>query len=183
MNTEHRLSFAALCGLAVVAGLAGGCGYALVGRASNLPPDVRAVYVEPLSNATSRSQVEQILTQAITDELVTRRRFSVVSKSEEADAVLLGSVVSFDVRPVSFDAGGLANDFEISITTDVKFRRQPAPGEDEGAVLWASSRYVFRQDYPLESEGLAYFDRETEAIEKVSTAFAKTLVTDLLEGF
>jgi len=56
-----------------------GCGYALVGRASsNVPEDVREVYIRPLENQTQRTQVEQALTRAIADEMVTRNRFSVV---------------------------------------------------------------------------------------------------------
>jgi len=163
--------------------LATGCGYTLVGRASNLPEDIHRVHVEPLKNSTSRPQVEQILTNAISDELLTRRRFEVVNSPEEADAILRGTVLSFTVRPIAFDAQGLAQSLEISIATDMKFQRRPGPTGEEGEVVWANSRYVFRQDYPLEEEGIAYFDRENIAIEETSEAFAETLLTDLLEGF
>ncbi len=172
-------------GTVLIAALAlwlGGCGYALVGRASNLPEDIEKIYVEPLENSTSRSQVEQILTRAISDELLTRRRFETVNTAEEADAVLSGNVKSFNVRPVTFDDAGLASAFEVSITADMKFQRRPDGGE-EGEVLWSNSRYVFRQDYPLEEEETGYFDRENIAIENTSERFAATLVTDLLEGF
>ncbi|MEO1367775.1 MAG: hypothetical protein AAFX50_11415, partial [Acidobacteriota bacterium] len=78
----------ALCGLGVallaVALFAQGCGYTLVGRASNIPDDIREIYVEPLVNQTQRQQVEQLLTQAIIDELVTRRRFEVINDITEA---------------------------------------------------------------------------------------------------
>ncbi len=159
-----------------------GCGYALVGQASNLPEDVEKVYVEPLENSTSRSQVEQILTRAISDELLTRRRLEVVNSADEADAVLRGTVLNFQVRPLSFDGDGLANRFEVSISADMKFQR-PAQGDEEGEILWANSRYIFREDYPLEEEDQAFFDRENIAIEETSLRFAETLVTDLLEGF
>ncbi|HYH45830.1 MAG TPA: hypothetical protein VEG34_09095, partial [Thermoanaerobaculia bacterium] len=80
-----------------------GCGYALVGRGSNLPPDIQEVYLRPLENRTPRTQVEQFLTRAIADEMVTRQRFSLVSSLEGADAELSGAVVSFNVTPVTFD--------------------------------------------------------------------------------
>ncbi|MCP4661619.1 MAG: LptE family protein [bacterium] len=164
--------------------LLAGCGYTLVGRASNIPEDVQNVYVEPLENATSRLQVEQILTQAISDELLTRRRFSVVNSSSEADALLRGTVLTFRVRPVTFDDDGLANNFEIEITADMKFQRPPAAGdEEEGEIIWSNARYRFLQDYPLEEEGADYFDRENLAIEETAIRFAETMVTDLLEGF
>lgn len=160
-----------------------GCGYNLVGRASNIPQDIEVVYIEPLVNSTQRVQVEQILTQAIVDELVTRRRFTVANGVSEADAILRGSVTTFDVRPVTFDADGLADNFEISITADMRFERPPKLGDDEGEVIWANARYLFRQDYPLDPDETGYFDRENIAITETSAQFAETMVTDLLEGF
>ncbi len=169
--------------LSLVATLLAGCGYTLVGQASNIPSDVRRVYVEPLINGTQRAQVEQILTQALSDEMVTRRRnFTVSSTRGDADAILRGTVVSFDVRALTFDTDGLANNFEITITADMRFERPPKAGEDEGEVIWSSSRYFFREDYPLD-DGAAYFDRENLAIEETSVRFAESMVTDLLEGF
>lgn len=160
-----------------------GCGYNLVGRASNIPEDVQVVYIEPLVNNTQRAQVEQILTQAISDELVTRRRFTVASNAAGCDAILRGKVVSFTVNPLTFDSDGLADNFEISITADMKLERPPKLGDNEGEVIWSNSRYVFRQDYPLEAGAAGYFDRENLAITETSERFAETMVTDLLEGF
>lgn len=159
-----------------------GCGYALVGQGSNIPEDIGKVYVEPLKNTTSRAQIDQILTQAISDELVTRRRFTVVSSAEEADAVIAGTVLDFTVRPLTFDPDGLASSFEITITADMRFQRVPTQTEEEGEVIWKNSRYRFLEDYQLD-EGGTYFDRENLAIEEASGPFARTLLTDLLEGF
>ncbi len=160
-----------------------GCGYTLVGRASNLPADIASIHIQTLENQTPRPQVEQILTQAISNELVTRRRYDIVNSAGEADAVLHGSVLSFSVRPLTFDNDGLATNFEIVITADMTFSRTPGAGEEEGEVVWSNSRYVFRQDYPLEEADVPYFDRENVAIEETSERFAETMVTDLLEGF
>ena len=154
-----------------------------MGRASTIPDDIQNIYVEPLVNETQRPQVEQILTQAIADELVTRRRYSVVNSAAEADAILRGKVLTFNVRPLTFDQDGLATNFEIAITADMKFARRAGAGGEEGEVLWSNSRYVFREDYPLEEGDAGFFDRENLAIEETSEEFAKTLVTDLLEGF
>lgn len=184
MGSMARKSMARVGTATLVAGvmlLTAGCGYNLVGRASNIPEDIRKIFVEPLANSTSRAQVEQILTRAISDELLTRRRYEIVNSAAEADAILRGNVLSFLVRPVTFDTDGLATSFEVVISADMKFQR--AAAGEEGDVIWSNSRYQFRQDYPLEEEQTAYFDRENIAIESTSEQFAKTLVTDLLEGF
>ncbi len=183
-RTRSTAGVAARLGLlAAAAALAAGCGYTLAGRASNLPEDIRTIYVQTLTNETPRPQVEQILTQAISSELVTRRRYNLVNSAGEADAILSGRVLSFNVRPLTFDQDGLATNFEIVITADMKFARTPGAGEEEGEVVWSNSRYVFREDYPLEEADVPYFDRENVAIEETSEQFAETMVTDLLEGF
>ena len=167
--------FAVLAGAALAAA---GCGYTLVGRASNIPDDVRRVFLQPLGNTTTRVQVDQLLSRALADELVTRQRFAVLSSAEGADAEIAGSVEGFVVNPVSFDADGRATEYEISITAKMVFRRL-APEQ----VLWENDRYVFRDSYQLEASDLGYQDRETPAIEATAKKFAETVITDLLEGF
>ena len=154
------------------------CGYALVGRASNVPADVRRVYVKPFENRTPRPQVEQIVTRAIADELVTRQRFAVVGDATSADAEISGVVLGFGVTPVTFDTNGRATEYEISITSQVRFRRTT-----DDQTLWSNDRYLFRQSYPLDISESGYFDRENLAIEDVAGRFAETMVSDLLEGF
>ncbi|MGE5232712.1 MAG: LPS assembly lipoprotein LptE [Acidobacteriota bacterium] len=169
--------------LAAVVLLAGavslaGCGYALVGRASNLPPDIKTVYLKPLENRTSRQQIEQILTRAIASELVTRKRFAVASDAAGADAEISGAVVAFSVVPVAFDQTGRAKQYEIAVTAQVKFRRLK-----DDKVIWSNDRYNFRESYDVVGTSLSYFDQENSAIEKVAPQFAQTMVSDLLEGF
>lgn len=156
-----------------------GCGYALVGRGSNIPEDIKSVYLKPLENRTQRSQVEQALTRAVADELVTRQRFAVVSSEAEANAEIQGAVTGFAVTPVTFDQEGRATEYEIAITAQITFKRVGP----EGAVLWKSDRYTFRESYPVNPSSAEYFDREDQAIEVASERFAETLVTNLLEGF
>jgi outer membrane lipopolysaccharide assembly protein LptE/RlpB len=174
----RRRSVLALAGLVAVAALASGCGYALVGRGSTLPPEVKSVYLKPLENLTPRAQVEQILTRALATELVTRRTFDVASSLEGADAELSGAVTSFVLTPVSFDAEGRATQYEISIVVNVQLK-QIVPEK----VLYKNDGYLFRASYEIQSSELGYQDRETPAIERTAEDFAETLVTDLLEGF
>ena len=157
----------------------GGCGYALVGHASNVPTDVHEVYVQPLENRTPRAQADQFLTRSIADELVTRQRFAVLSSPEGADAVISGAVTAFAVTPVAFDAEGRATEYEIVITAAMEFRRA---GED-GEVLWQNDRYVFRQSYPISVSEVEYIDLGDQALQEAADRFAETMVSDLLEGF
>ncbi|HVS65839.1 MAG TPA: LPS assembly lipoprotein LptE [Thermoanaerobaculia bacterium] len=155
------------------------CGYALVGRGANIPEDVRLVYLAPFENRTQRAEVEQFITQAMADELVTRRRFTIVSSPEaDVDAVLSGAVTSFAVTPITFDDAGRATEYEITILAQVIFKR---PEAEE--PIWANDRYQFRENYEVEADAVGFFDRENLAIEETAEKFAESVVTDLLEGF
>ncbi|HYG61210.1 MAG TPA: LptE family protein [Thermoanaerobaculia bacterium] len=169
---------AAVSSILLLAACLSGCGYALVGRASNIPEDIREVYIHPFENRTQRSQVEQEVTRSIAEEMVNRQRFSVVGGVEESDAELIGAVTAFGVTPVTFDETGRATEYEISITAQVSFKRK---GSDE--LIWSNDRYVFRESYPIDPDSPDYFDRENEAIREAAERFAESMVADLLEGF
>ena len=160
------------------------CGYTLVGRASNIPEDVQQVFLQPFENETARVEVEQFLTQAIADELVTRRRFELVSTEAESDAVIRGAVTALRVAPITFTNDGRAQEYELTIVVDVSFSRSGTPPDGEEAeVIWANDRYQFKESYPVESADSDFFDQENIAIEESAERFADTMVTDLLEGF
>lgn len=173
-NSYGLLAAAALCALLA------GCGYGLIGRTSNLPEDIQSIYVYPLENRTTRDRVDVLLTEAIVDELVTRRRFSVVKGPDTADAVLKGALTSYVVRPVQFGSDGRATSYEIAIRTDMEFTRQ-----DTDEVLWKQEQYVFREDYELNLDEVqgSVFNPEDATVQLVASRFAQTLVIDLLEGF
>ena len=154
-----------------------GCGYALVGRGTNIPDAVQRVFLAPLENATRRSEVEQILTRALSEELVTRRRFTVVNEAGQADAVLQGKVLGFDATPLTFDEQGRATEYQITILASMSFK------DSADKVLWQNDRYVYKESYPVDPSQETYFDREKIAIEEAAGRFARTVVIDLLEGF
>lgn len=169
----------ALCLIALTFTSLGGCGYGLVGRTSSLPEDVRAVHVAPLVNRTTRTQVDQILTAAISSEFVRRQRYEVVASRSQADAVLVGTVTVFRVRPVAFGQGSRATEYEVYIGAQMEFVR--TDGSDE--VLWRQPNYQFRETYEADVSETDFFSREDAAIELVAGKFAQSLVIDILEGF
>lgn len=171
-------SLLSLAAMAAATALSG-CGYALVGRGSNIPPDVKEVYVKAFENKTQRAQVDQALTRAVADELVTRQRFAVVAGPETAQAEITGAVTGFSATPVTFDNTGRATAYEIAITAQIIFKRTGATG----AVLWKNDAYTFRENYPLDVSGANYVDLEDQTIEKAAKRFSQTVVSDLLEGF
>ncbi len=178
MTRLRPRAIAARALLFALAALPLACGYALVGRGTNIPDNIHRVYLAPLENATRRSEVEQILTRALAEELVTRRRFTLVNDEGQSEAVLAGKVVGFDATPLTFDDQGRATEYQITITASMAFRDRAAD-----KMLWENDRYIYKESYQVDPSEQRYFDREKIAIEEAAGRFARTVVIDLLEGF
>lgn len=157
-----------------------GCGYHLVGATSNLPARLQKLYVAPFVNQTSRAEVDQRLTEQITQEWVRRGRFQLVSSSDQADAVLSGTVVSVSVNPVQFDQVGRATQYQLSVVADIQLVDRTGP---KPVVLWHDKGFSLSQPYQVDVNTTDYFDREVEALDLLATSFARNLVVTILEGF
>jgi outer membrane lipopolysaccharide assembly protein LptE/RlpB len=163
----------------LAAALAGaGCGYALVGKSSSLPENIRVVQFTTLENMTQRVQLEQRFSAEIARELVSRGRFKVQAQAAGADAALTGAVLAFNLFPVAFDAQGRATDYQVQVTARVALRTVP-----DGKPLWENPAYTFRDNYSYAATAASYVDLENDAIERVAGRFAQALVTSMLEGF
>lgn len=185
MSIERGPSLCRGAAVAAIALVVGACGYNLVGRSTTLPASIQNIYIAPLENRTLRSQVDIILTSAITEEFVQRQRYEVVADRSQADAELVGVVTGFSTTPVAFDTDDRANRYEITITAAVRLQSMTTPPR----LHWANDRYVFRQQYqanqaedPATGAGV-FIDLSSQAMEDVAEEFAQSLVIDVLEGF
>ena len=154
------------------------CGYALVGRGNMLDPSIKSVHIPTLQNRTTRSEIEQRLTQSIGEEMVSRGRMRLVSEEKGADAVLRGSINSFNLTPVSF-VQGRATQYQISITATIELIDR----REEEKVIWKNDQYRFVESYEISPGAVDAFDQEDRAIREIAVRFAQSLVSTLLEGF
>ena len=75
--------------------------YKPVGRGDGLPKHIKTLAIPPFQNPSLRFKVEQRFTAAMVDEALRRARsINVVSTTEGADAVMLGTIKNFAFRPV-----------------------------------------------------------------------------------
>ena len=156
------------------------CGYALVGSSNNLlGPAVHTIEVPAFVNRTTRVELEQRVTQAVADEMVARGRLKLVTAPADADVVLRGSIDSFGLFAIAYNAQGKATQYQISITAKIELLDHRA----EDKVLWKNDQYRFAENYQVNTESTDAFDQETRAINEIAVRFAESLVTNLLEGF
>ena len=155
------------------------CGYALVGKGNFLDPKIKTISVPAFVNKTTRVELEQRVTQAVAEEFVSRGRLKLVTKPNEADAILRGSIDSFGLYPIASNAQGRATQYQISITAGIEL----VDHRNEDKVIWKNDQYRFTENYQVDVTTADAFDQETRAIAVIAVRFAETLVTNLLEGF
>jgi len=158
--------------------LLSGCGYGLVGRGSFLDPAIKTIEVPAFVNRTTRVELEQRVTQAVAEEFVSRGRLQLVTSSNQAHAILRGSIDTFNINPIAFDQGR-ATRYQISITAKIELLDH----RQEDKVLWKNDQYRFSENYEVNLANTDAFDQETRAIQEIAVRFAEGLVTNLLEGF
>jgi len=163
--------------LAMVA-LAPACGYRLAGRNQLLPSTVRVIAIPPFENQTRRPEIEQRITEHVTQTFIQRGGYRTTANEAGADALLKGEVTGYDVTPVSVGSSGRATRYEVVITATVELSKVP-----EGEVLFRSSHFVFKKQYDVSGTGVTFFDQEITAIDEIAKDFADSVVTSILEGF
>ena len=155
-----------------------GCGYHTAGRASILPSNLRTVAVPAFLNHTTTFKIEQTLTAAVVQELNTRTRYHVVSDPGSADATLRGTVLAAVATPLTYDtATGRASTVLVVVSMEVVL------SDAKGRVLYQNASYVFREQYQVSQQLSTFFEEDSPAFRRLSGDFARTLVSNILEGF
>lgn len=163
--------------LAVVATF-GACGYRTAAKANRLPPNVRIIAVPAFINQTQQYKLEQILTQAVVREFITRTQYRVVSEPEQGDAILTGFVTNVQIAPVTFDSQtGRASTVLVAVAIRVRL------ADRQGRTIFENPNFVFREQYQVSRELSSFFQEESPAMDRLSREFARTLVSNVLEAF
>ncbi|MGC1463122.1 MAG: LPS assembly lipoprotein LptE [Terracidiphilus sp.] len=156
-----------------------GCGYHTLGASTHLPPDLRTLSVPVFATRTEAYHTETVMTNAVIREFATRTHFRVTPiESPDADAVLHGTILKESVAPLTYNASTQqSSSFLITIQASVTLN-----GRD-GKVLYQNNNYVFREQYQSTTDLTTFIQENPAAVDRLSRAFARQLVADVLEGF
>jgi outer membrane lipopolysaccharide assembly protein LptE/RlpB len=157
----------------------GGCGYHTLGAATHLPPDVSTLSVPIFATHSEAYGTEAAMTNAVIREFAARTRFRVTpSTSEDADAVLHGTILKEVVSPLTYNtATQQSSSFLITIIVSVTLNAR------DGRVLYQNGNYTFRQQYQSTTDLPTFLQEDPAAVQRLSREFARQLVADVLEGF
>src|SRR5213593_2023495 len=177
----RRVLFVVVVATALVSA---GCGYALAGRGSFLPTDIRVVGIPPLVNHTTFFDVEQILTEKIRNEFIGRGKYRVVPEATGTDAVLNAEITSITLSPVAFTTTQLASRYQFVLTMKVDFTDARI-----NKSLWANDALSFTGEYDLTSNAgntisaESFVDQQRSSFDRIATDVARTVVTAIVEAF
>jgi outer membrane lipopolysaccharide assembly protein LptE/RlpB len=158
--------------------MAAGCGYHTAGHAVNLPENVKTIAVPAFKNETLTYRIEQMLTASVVREFTTRTHYRIVSDGEDADATLRGTVLSTTASPLTYDtATGRAASILVVVSMKVTLT------DRSGKVLYENPAYLFREQYEVSQDLASFFEEDSPAFRRLSQDFARTLVSNILEGF
>ena len=180
----HRSGSFVLASLMLLTTLSGaGCGYALAGRGSFLPDYIKTIGIPGFTNSSTVFNLETLLTQKVRGEFIGRGKYKILPQAAGVDAVLTGIVSSVTITPTSFSAVQLASRYAITMVASLELRDL-----QENKVLWANPSLVFRQDYDAQSsrnalDPAAFFSQDVNALERMSSEFARSIVSAILETF
>ena len=173
---------AAVCAMAAALAWAG-CGYTLAGRGSFLPEHINRIGVPTFVNRTTMFNLETQITDKVRSELIGRGRYVIVPENTGVDAVLNGEVTGVRSDVASLNVQQIGSRYTVTMTARVELR-----DARDDSVIWESQNLVFRQDYDAQTgtsalDAAAFFAQDLNALERMTTDFARTIVSALLEAF
>jgi outer membrane lipopolysaccharide assembly protein LptE/RlpB len=167
-----------LVGLVLLAASTG-CGYHTAGHSVQLPENVRTIAIPAFVNDTTTYRIEQLLTASVVREFTTRTHYHILNDpGEAADATLRGVVLSASFSPLTYNsATGQAASVLVVVSMKVSLT------DRQGKVLYQNPAYLFREQYEVSQDLASFFEEDSPAFRRLSQDFARTLVSNILEGF
>lgn len=154
------------------------CGYQVGSQGNLLPKDLRTIAVVPWGNATSQYKLSTFMAEAISRELISRTRYSVVSDPKTADATISGSIANMFTSASVYDpVSGRGTGAQIMVQVQIRLI-----GKD-GKVLFFRPNLEFRDRYEIAVDPRQYIDESQATMERISKDMARTVVSAILESF
>lgn len=155
------------------------CGYHTAGHSAQLPENVETIAVTGFVNETREYRIEQLLTASVVRELATRTHYHILNgPGDSADATLRGTVLSASSTPLTYNSTtGQAASVLVVVSMSVSLT------DRRGKVLYQNPSYLFREQYEVSQDLTSFFEESSPAFHRLSQDFARTLVSNILEGF
>ena len=160
--------------LLLLAVLLVGCGYSL---RSTLPPHIKTVAIPVLTNRTPEPGIEDLITQALIDAMVSSGRMRVV-RPEQADALLEGEVIGYAVDALAFNRAANVTEYRLRIALKLTLRDLR-----QNTILWQEERVEEKADFRVPGQVTEALVREDQALRRAAVDIARAVIGLAVEGF
>jgi outer membrane lipopolysaccharide assembly protein LptE/RlpB len=159
--------------------LGAACGYHTVGHSAQVPENVKTIAIPAFVNQTRTYHIEQLLTSSVVREFTTRTHYHILNDpNDAADATLKGIVTSASSTTLTYNSStGQAASVLVVVSMSVSLT------DKSGRVLYQNPSYLFREQYEVSQDLTSFFQEDSPAFRRLSEDFARTLVSNILEGF
>jgi hypothetical protein len=159
------------------------CGYTLAGRGSYLPETIKTVGIPDFTNRTPYFEFGQTLSQRVRSEFIGRGRYKVLPQDTGVDAILRAQINNVSLTPTGFNDSQQATRYVVTVSLAIQFIQA-----SDGKVLWQNPGQVLREEYQVTSGGevadpATFFGQASNAVQRMSTDFARSVVSAILEAF
>lgn len=172
MKTLNRFRY--FLAMAVMAALLAGCGYHFSGKSGKMPGDIKSLHIPIFDNKTRKPDIEQPLTQAFASEFA-----RTVDVGENAEAILHGSIRSYDLKSVSYTKNDVNQEYRLTVVVSLQMVRR-----EGGVVLWEDSSVADYGDFVVTlTDVTATREAEAEAFKKIARDTARLVKERMMENF
>lgn len=160
--------------LLLLAVLLGGCGYTVRGT---LPAHINAIAVPIFRNRTQEPAVESLITRAVVEAFSTNGRLRVVG-TEQADAVLDGEIIGYNVVSIAFDRDADVRLYRLVVTVNLRLRDLR-----QNTVLFQQNEVREQADFRVQDVVSQTISREETALRVAATDIGRAIVSLTVSRF
>jgi hypothetical protein len=178
-----RRRFLVVVSMAAVLMAQTGCGYSLAGRGSFLPAYIKTIGVPQFTNLTSIPDVDRRVTEKVRAELIGRGKWTIKVDTTGVDAILTGEITAITIAPAAFNAQQQATRYAATLAAKVEFKDLKA-----NKVLWSNPSMQYREEFDVNTalataDATTFFGQDLNALDRMATEFARSVVSAILEAF
>ena len=146
------------------------------GSIGTLPGNISSVAIPFFENRTKKPRVEGVITDAVANEFMSSVD---VVDVDEAEAILVGAIESYELKPVSFSSSDVVQEYRLFVTISVALVRTA----DE-AVLWKETHISDYEDFVVDVNDITSSnDAEWKALKDIAFDTARLVKERMLEEF
>jgi outer membrane lipopolysaccharide assembly protein LptE/RlpB len=152
------------------------CGYQFAEQ-RGFPGETEHLFVKVLENQTQETGVENIITEALLNELTLRKTHHLASGLADADVIMTGVVRHVDIQTISVSKSTVASERRVTVSIDLKMTKS------DGNTTWAAKDISDNEAYLVSSNTEITDANRENAIRILSKRMAERVVNRFSDDF